>query len=106
MRFKAVANPKTERLVIRVTREEKAEIEAKARDCLLPVSEFVLKTVLAKRTRTQHDLHLMNQMRQIGLQIKEIYAAEKPREAKELEPVLTEIVKSIALVAAESRFKL
>lgn len=106
MRFKAVENPKTSQILIRVTPDEKADIQARADACYLPISKFMLKCAQERQTRSKFELHLINELRLIGLQLKEIYQAEKPRVASELEPVLAEVVRAIDRIGTESRFRL
>lgn len=106
MRFRSVENPKSEQIVIRVTPGEKADIQARAHDCLLPVSVFMLKCAKGRQTRGKLDHILINELRLIGLQVKEIYQAEQPREASELEPVLTAVVQAIIRISEEYRFRI
>jgi hypothetical protein len=106
VKFKKTGNPKTQRLVVRVTAEEKADIESRAADCLMPVSKFVLKAAQGRQTRTQHDLRLIEELRTIGMGLKEIYQAEQPRNATELDAVMTAIIHAIERIAEESRFKI
>lgn len=95
MRFKSVEDPKTERLYIRVTPDEKAVIEQKANDCYLPVSDFVLRCAEGRQTRSKMDLHVINELRLMAMQLKEIYHAEKPRAATELDPVMEVVIKKM-----------
>lgn len=106
MRFKKSEDPKTTRLFVRVTETEKREIEAKAADCCMPVSAFILKAVRGRQTRTKHDLNLIYEFRELAMSLREIYQSEKPREAKELEPVMKALVEGIDRIAMESRLKL
>lgn len=106
MRFKNVDNPKTERLEIRVTAEEKADLKQRADACLMSVSEFLLKAGQGRQTHSKHDLRVINELRLIGLQLKEIYKQQQPRNATELDPVMAAIIQSIVKIGEESRIKL
>lgn len=106
MGFKKSKAPKTTTLQLRLKQEEKAEIQAKADDCMMSLSEFVLRAALGRQTRTQHDLHLVTELCRVADLLREIYHAEKPREASELEPVLNAVVKAIDRIGEESRLRL
>lgn len=96
MRFKSVEDPKTERIYLRVTKDQKSIIEQKANDCMLSISDFVLKCARGRQTSSKTDLHFINELRLIGMQLKEIYQAEQPRNATELDPVMQSIIKKIS----------
>lgn len=106
MTFSKVDQPKSELIKIRVTPELKAEITQKARDCNLSVSEFALRAIEGRQTRTQHDSKLILELREMMLLLKEIYQGEKPREASELQPVLDAVVRNIDRIGVESRIVL
>jgi uncharacterized protein (DUF1778 family) len=95
MTFHKAANPKTDRLYCRVTDEQKKEIHAKANDCAMTTSEFLLKSALGKQTRTRQDVLVINQLMLLGSQLRDIYASEAPRAAEELQPVLDAVVRAI-----------
>lgn len=95
MTFHKAANPKTDRLYCRVTDEQKKEIHAKANDCAMTTSEFLLKSALGKQTRTRQDVLVINQLMLLGRQLRDIYASEAPRAAEELQPVLDAVVRAI-----------
>lgn len=106
MGFKKSKAPKTTYFRVRLTQEDKDEIQVKADDCMMTLSEFVLRAALGRQTRTQHDLHLVTELCRVGHLLREIYHAEKPRDACELEPVLNAIVKAIDRIGEESRMRL
>jgi hypothetical protein len=106
MKFKYVADPKSAQLLIRLTPDEKRDLAAKAADCCMPVSAFVLKAIQGRQTRTRHDLRLVNELRSVAMELKAIYQAEKPRNAIELEPVMQTIAAAIERIATESRINL
>lgn len=106
MRFKNIDNPKTERVEIRLTAEEKADLKERADACLMPLSEFLLKAGQGRQTYSKLDSRLINELRLIGLQLKEIYQQEQPRNATELDPVMTAIIQTIVRIGEESRIKL
>lgn len=106
MKFKNVDNPKCAQLLIRLTPDEKRDLEAKAADCCMTVSSFVLKVIQGRQTRTKHDLRLVNELRSVAMELKAIYLAEKPRNATELELVMKAIAEAIDRIATESRINL
>lgn len=106
MGFRSVENPKTSQILIRVTPDEKADIQAKADACYLPISQFMLKCAQGRQTRSKFEMHLINELMLIARQLKEIYHAEKPRVASELEPVLAAVVRAIDRIGTESRIRL
>lgn len=100
MSFRSVENPKTARVYIRVTPDEKAVIEQRANDCCLPVSDFVLRCAKSKQTRSKIDTLIINELRLFAMQLKEIYQAEKPRVANELDPVMEAVVKKMCEIGS------
>lgn len=104
MKFQRSINPKTAQLLIRVTPAEKIDIEEKAAIHALPVSAYILKVVQGRQTKSKLHLHLIEEVRQLGMQLKDIYQSEKPRSADELAPVMKSIAEAIDKIGNDARF--
>lgn len=73
MAFAKVDNPKTETFKLRLTKDEKAALMAKADECAMPLSEYLLATGLSKRTRGRADVDAINLLREIASDLKALH---------------------------------
>ncbi|MFC6523112.1 hypothetical protein ACFQAT_28510 [Undibacterium arcticum] len=63
MRFKKSANPKSARIVVYATPEDKQLIDANAREAQLSVSEYLINVGLSRKIKSQIEQHVINEVR-------------------------------------------
>lgn len=96
MAFRRADEPKNARLPgCRVTEAEKKQIENRAEDCGLTVSDYLVRSALGRQTRTKHDVHVINELRAINDTLREIYHGATGRKPEELRTVLESTVRAI-----------
>ena len=98
MTFKRSPNPKTACIQIRVSPDQKALIELKAKYRMMSVSELALCSLFGKHAPERFDLHYINQLNLLAEDFREIYWAENGREWERLQPLLDEIVVAIRML--------
>ena len=96
MSFNRAKEPKTTRLPgCRVTEAEKKQIENRAEDCGLSVSDYLVRSALRRQTRTKHDVHVINELRAINDTLRGIYHGAVGRKPEELQRLLESVVRAI-----------
>jgi hypothetical protein len=70
---------KTAQVLVKMTPEDKAEIELRAQERNLTVTDYLTRTGLARATRQRADVDAINMLRECRDQLKEIYRAVKAR---------------------------
>lgn len=95
MTFHRSPNPKTACIQIRVTPDQKARIELKAKNCMLSVSELALRQMLGKQVVERFELHYINHLNHLVEDFRDVYWDENGREWERLQPLLDEIVVAI-----------
>lgn len=98
MAFAKVDNPKTETYKLRLTKEEKAALMAKADECAMPLSEYLLAAGLSKRTRGRADVDAINLLRDIATDLKELHVRIGTTHGDELQAALDATVAAIQRV--------
>lgn len=103
MSFRRTENKKTRRLpACRVSEEEKTQIEYRAKDCGLSVSELLIRAALGRQTRTKHDVSVINDLLAINQTIRDLYHV-KEHKPEELRVVLEAVVRAIDRVGREGK---
>lgn len=85
MPFKKSADPKRDRIAIKVTSTEKAVIEKEARSRHLTVSEFALRRMLGKQAPVRYNFEAINALERLALELKEHYRACNGRDGDYLQ---------------------
>jgi len=98
MTFRKSPNPKTACIQIRVTPDQKARIEVKAKSCMLSVSELALRQLLGKQVVERFELHYINNLNRLVEEFRDIYWAEGGRQWERLQPLLDEIVVAVRVL--------
>lgn len=98
MAFEKVDNPKTLFYKLRLTEEEKTQLTAKAAECAMPLSQYLLAAGLGRRTRARSDVEAINLLRGIAADIKALHSLTPPSVEPQLQRALDEVVAAIARV--------
>lgn len=83
---------KTEMVRVRVTPDDHAALVARARDVKLTVPGYMLSCALGRRTRSQADAHILEALRQLAEQQRELHRLGGNAFSVEYGVVLAEIV--------------
>jgi len=97
MAFKKSANPKTSLIKLRVTAEQKAQIQDEAKARLLGVSEFLLRRALGKQTPVQFEYIAMANLERMIADLKRLYrdAGDRECDDKLLKPLVDEMATAV-----------
>ena len=97
MAFKKSANPKTSFIKLRVTAEQKAQIQDEAKARLLGVSDFLLRRALGKQTPVEFEYIAMSDLERMIADLKQLYreAGERECDDKRLMPLVTEMATAV-----------
>ena len=85
---------------LRCFKEEEAAIREKAADCGMSVGQFLLAAALGRRTRSQLDAHVINELRRLGGLQKHLFNAEGGAHSREYALLLVEIRDAIARIGS------
>ncbi len=92
MPFRKSADPKCERIALKVTPTEKATIEAEASSRHLTVSEFALRRMLGKQAPVRYNFEAINTLEKMALELKEHYRACNGRDEDYLQAFMDRLV--------------
>lgn len=92
MGFQPSLNPKKTNLIVRTTFEDKKEIKNRADDCALTLTDYVIKCCLGRQTRTRMDVQIINELRLLGNQQKELFQKYNGQHSTELSNVLDRLI--------------
>lgn len=101
MAFAKVDNPKTEIYKMRLTKDEKAALIAKAEECAMPLSEYLLAVGLKRQTRGRADVEAINLLREIAAGLKALHDVADDIHEQHLQRALDEVVHAIQRVWSE-----
>ncbi|WP_241136325.1 plasmid mobilization protein MobA [Achromobacter insuavis] len=90
---------KTKHIMVRVTPEEKAAIEAKARDVNLSAPAFLVAAGLGRQTRSKVEEHLINELRRLGGLQKHLFTEGGGLLSREYSEILVAIRDAIQRIA-------
>lgn len=93
--FQSVDKPKTTLLRIRATPADKELIEQKAADCGLTTAEFLRKVALGRQTRTQIDLLIINEIREVAQSLRELHSIAGGIAETEFQSLLKECIQAM-----------
>lgn len=93
---------KTKHIMVRVSPEEKAEVESLAHDVGLSAPAYLLHCGLGKRVVSKVDKHLVNELRKLGGLQKHLFNEGKGLHSKEYAAILVTIQEAITRIAASS----
>ncbi|MET3132802.1 hypothetical protein AAKU55_003082 [Oxalobacteraceae bacterium GrIS 1.11] len=91
---------KTDRITVRVAPEELDVLRVHAADLGMPVSAYLLASGLCQKIRSRTNAHLIQQLRLLGIQQKELCIAHGGALTPEYRAVLVEILAAIDRVGA------
>lgn len=92
---------KNTQIPIRATKAEKELIEQKAADCGMSLSEYMLKSALGKPVRSKVAATIINELRELAQQQKDLYQADRSESfASEYNTILNVLVGAIERIAA------
>jgi len=86
-------------LSVRVTLDDYAAIEEKARGCGLPIAEFVRRCSLGRQTPARADLQVVNELRRLGGLQKHLFSQDD-RHPERYADLLLEIQAAIQRIGA------
>ena len=97
MAFKMSPDPKTSFIKLRVTAEQKAQIQDEAKARLLNVSEFLLRRAFGKQTPVQFEYIAISNLERMIADLKRLYrdAGERECDDKLLKPLVTEMATAV-----------
>lgn len=99
--FQSKEITKDAQIPIRATKAEKELIEQKATDCGMSLSEYMLKSALGKPVRSKVAATIINELRELGQQQKDLYQANRDDTfATRYNAILNALVGAIERVAA------
>lgn len=75
MAFRAISNPRTLHIDVRVNREEKDLIEANADAAKIQVNDYMRKCALKKRLTSRYEIHKINTLRSLVDAIRDVVPA-------------------------------
>ncbi len=83
---------------IRCFEEDENVVREKAADCGMSVGQFVLSAALGRRTRSQVDAHILNELRRLGGLQKHLFNEGKGMLSKEYASILVELRQAISRI--------
>ncbi|WP_157270965.1 plasmid mobilization protein MobA [Azohydromonas aeria] len=87
-------------LPIRCLPEEEAAVREKAADGAMSVGSFMLRAALGRQTRTHIDNHIVDELRRLGAQQKELFRQGGGVLQQEYATLLAEITRAIVRMAS------
>lgn len=92
MPFQKSADPKIERISMKVTRSEKARIEAEAAKRHLTLSEYALRRMLGKQAPVRYDFEAIDALRLMAQELKDHYRTCNGRDEEFLQAFMDRLV--------------
>lgn len=83
---------------IRVTEAEKTQISQNAADCNLTVGDYMRHAALSLRTRSKTDALIINELRQIGEDIKGLPAICNTINRERLDALMSSVIEAISRI--------
>lgn len=83
---------KTSMVMVRVTPEDHAALAERARDVNLTVPAYMVSCALGRRTRSQADAHILEELRRLGEQQRTLHAGGNGALTTQYGLVLAEII--------------
>jgi hypothetical protein len=99
MTFRKTDNPKDTFLKMRLTEWDKIEIQGKASDCQLSMSEYLIRSALNRQTRSRMDVHQILEIRTLTRALRDMYFNGTPANDERLQPVLDAAVRALNRLA-------
>ncbi|MES2262919.1 MAG: plasmid mobilization protein MobA [Pseudomonadota bacterium] len=91
---------KTAMVMVRVAREEQAQLRERARDVGMTVPALMIACALGRRTRSQADTLIIEELRRLGAQQRELCAAGGDVLSTQYGAVLVEIIGAMRRLGA------
>jgi hypothetical protein len=92
MAFKRVIDPLKGRLELRLSEADKELIKERAAACSVPLSTYILRCALGRPLKSRTDLLLINELRIIANELKELHRNGEGVHEELLRPVLDQLV--------------
>jgi hypothetical protein len=103
MTFRTISDPRTERIYLRVTEGEKAQLEAMAAVALISISDFIRRAALGHPIRARTDQIAINELRRLGGLIKHTHNLSGDAFTREHAALLAEITLAIKVLSLGDR---
>lgn len=83
---------------VRATRAEREQVERNANDCGLSIGEYIRLTSLGRKTRSRTAALIINELRLIGNDVKQIHADAPNVDRTKLSQLLEQVIEAIKRV--------
>lgn len=91
---------KTTLVMLRMTPEDRAQLEQRAADVSLPLSAYLLACGLARKTRSSMEDHIVNELRLLGEQQRRLLQESAGKASIESSAVVAELIAAIRRIGA------